>query len=265
METSSNIYATRDIFHVHVYAQNIDFWYFSTIESAPKALRKESSIFESIFRMLWHISAIWWDEKRWKKGKHRKISLNFIWLVDLMQKFWCRKPGPGSSFSPFFVSVEKCLMISTDVDISNSFRFKYSCHCNKKHICCEFELQSDSGKRVRYDEKSREIEHNLELTKENQKRVVEPLFMLSLSDAFLRKRKSANAIWFSFICSRFFIFWFPLDREKLQYPFFMKANEKHSGLCARNVVNGKCLLNGFNHEWQVLACSENGFEKKTED
>lgn len=83
--------------------------------------------------------------------------------------------------------------------------------------------------------------------------------MLSLSDAFLRKRKSANAIWFSFICSRFFIFWFPLDREKLQYPFFMKANEKHSGLCAR-YVDGKCLLNGFNHEWQVFACSWKGFE-----
>lgn len=109
----------------------------------------------------------------------RQTQKNFIKLYLTCRscaKVLLPETRAGSSLSPFFVSLEKCAMISTDVDISNSFRFKYSCHCNKKHICCEFELQSDSRKRVRYDEKSREIEHNLELTKENQKRVVEPLF-----------------------------------------------------------------------------------------
>lgn len=178
-----------------------------------------------------------------------------------MQKFCAGNSGLREFVFPFFVSVEKCLMISTNVDISDSFRFKYSCHCNKKHICCEFEPPCDSGEEWDMMKNHEKLNTIWSWRRKMRSELLNPFFMLSLSDAFLRKRKSANAIWFSFICSRFFIFWFPLDGEKLQYPFFMKANEKHSGLCARSVVNGECLLNGFNQEWQVFPRRRKGFEK----
>lgn len=226
-------------------------------ESPPE---RKFHFFESIFRMLWHISAIWRDEKRWKKGKHRKISLNFIWLVDLVQKFCCRKPGPGVRFPLFSCHLKNVPWLVPTLTYQIPFALNIHVTAIKNISVVNLSFNPIAGREWDMMKNHEKLNTIWSWRRKIRSELLNPFFMLSLSDAFLRKRKSANAIWFSFICSRFFIFWFPLDREKLQYPFFMKANEKHSGLCARNVVNGKCLLHWFNHEWQVLACSKNGFE-----
>lgn len=198
-----------------------------------------------------------------KSDGKRQTQKNFIKLYLTCRsyaKVWLPETRLGSSFSLFSCQLKNVSWLAPTLTYQIPFALNIHVTAIKNISVVNLSFNPIAGREWDMMKNHEKLSTIWSWRRKIRSELLNPFFMLSLSDAFLRKRKSANAIWFSFICSRFFIFWFPLDREKLQYPFFMKANEKHSGLCARNVVSGKCLLNGFNHEWQVLACLENGFE-----
>lgn len=117
--------------------------------------------------------------------------------------------------SPFFRM--KCVMISIDVDINNSLALKHPWQRNKKRTNVISTLNPNRwGDMMKNHTKLNAIWIRVE----RKWKVVEPLFYACRYQASELLNKSANAIWFSFISSWFFIFWFPFGGRKTSISIF---------------------------------------------
>lgn len=110
----------------------------------------------------------------------------------------------------------KCHKISIEDDINNSL----ACQRNKTYkcvSCCCVLVTCWRRDKMKNRTKSNAI---------SRRRSWTPFYACRYQTSSCSK--CANAIWFSFICSRFFIFWFPLEAQQtkiLQYPVLWRRKK----------------------------------------